>query len=94
MWNCLPPMDTIEQYSVIPAITAVMLCIPCIICWCLSQMRHRQTRNPTDVVPQWKVPEGTLYPKSVALQRSRAPGFSEFIRNVIELFNGQRLEGD
>ena len=93
----LPPMDTMEQDSVILPITAVILCIlvfGIICCWCLSQMHHQHTRNPTDVVHQWQVPEGRLYPESVALQRSRTPGFSKFIRNVIELFNGQRLEGD
>ena len=93
MWNRLPPMDIMEQDSVILPIITVIVCIlvfGIIICWCLSQMHHR---NPTDVVPQWQVPEGRLYPESAALQRSRTPGFSKFIRNVIELFNGQRLEG-
>ena len=96
MWNRLPPMDIMEQDSVILPIITVIVCIlvfGIIICWCLSQMRHR---NPTDVVPQWQVPKGRLYPESAVLQssRSRVPGFSEFIRNVIDLFNGQRQEGD
>lgn len=78
MRNCLPQMDL-----VILAITVIL----CIICWCLS------FRNP-DVVPQMQVPEGAAYLQGVALRRSQAPEFYNFIQNVINLFNGQRLRGD
>ena len=78
MRNCLPQMDL-----VILAITVIL----CIICWCLS------FRNP-DVVPQMQVPEGAAYLQGVALRRSQAPEFYDFIQNVINLFNGQRLRGD
>ena len=91
MWNYLLPMDTMEQDSVIPAIAAVMciLCIPCIIvCW------RRSLRTLTDVVLQMQLPEDAANLQGVALQRSQAPEFYDFIQNVIELFNGQRQEGD
>ena len=82
MWNCLLQMDL-----VIFAITACAVILCMIICWCLS------FRNP-DVVPQMKVPEGAGYLQGVALRRSQAPEFYDFIQNVINLFNGQRLRGD
>ena len=84
-----------EQVSVIPVVVAVVLCIVCgVICWYLSQMHHRQTRTPTQLY-QWQVPEDTVSPQGLAPQsRYRVPGFSEFIQNVIELFNGQRVERD
>ena len=87
-----------ELDSVILVVIAVLCIVGCIICWCRSQMCPRQTRTPTDVVPQlhqWQVPEDTVYPQGLAVQsRYRVPGFSEFIQTVIDLFNGQRLEGD
>ena len=47
------------------------------------------------MVPQlWQVPEDAAYLQSVALRRSQAPEFYDFIQNVIELFNGQRLKKD
>ena len=80
MWNCLPQMDLVI------AITACAV-ILCIIIWWLS------FRNP-DVVPQMKVPEGAAYLQGVALRRSQAPEFYDFIQKVINLFNGQRLTRD
>ena len=67
-----------------PAIVAVVLCIVCgivcgiiILCWYLSQT------VPQWQVPQWQVPEYTAYLQGVALRRSQAPEFYDFIQNVI-----------
>ena len=79
--------DTLEQDSVILAIVPVVLC-----CWCLSQLCHQLEMLLMLFLRciNGKFYEDTVYPQSLALQRSRAPGFSEFIR----CYNGQRLEGD
>ena len=88
-----------EQDSVIPVVIAVVLCIVgCIIYWCWSQMRPRQTNTPTDVAPQTfprrLVPQAAAYLQGVALRKYQAPEFYDFIQNVIDLFNGQRLKED
>ena len=76
-----PKVYAMELCTVILAIfVAVMLCIPCIIRWCLSKTRQ--------------VPEDAGQLQSVALQRSQAPELYDFIQKVINLFNGQRLKGD
>ena len=98
MWNPLA-QGTMEQDSVIPVVIAVVLCIVGgIICWCQSQMHHRQTHTPTDVAPQTfprrLVPQAAAYLQGVALRKSQAPEFYDFIQNVIHLFNGQRLKED
>ena len=97
MWNPLP-QGTMEQDSVIPVVIAVLCIVGCIICWWRSQMRPQQTHTPTDVAPQTfprrLVPQAAAYLQGVALRRSQAPEFYDFIQNVIHLFNGQRQEGD
>ena len=78
-----PKVYAMELCTVILAIfvaVILMLCIPCIVRWCLSKTRQ--------------VPEDAGQLQSVALQRSQAPELYDFIQKVINLFNGQRLKGD